>query len=105
MTNFLNLAIAETTVEPLDIDEVMANLFIDLDLNDTADDDLISVDLISVPGLVDDIGYLGDCEDIINNWTDLQSAPNYVRTDLQSAPNYVRTDLQSAPNYVRTCGE
>ena len=85
MTNFLNLAIVETTVEPLDIDEVMVNLFIDLDLNDTADDDLISV-----PGLVDDIGYLGDCEDIINNWTDLQSAPNYVRTDLQSAPNYVR---------------
>ena len=73
MTNFLNLAIVETTVEPLDIDEVMVNLFIDLDLNDTADDDLISVDLISVdlisvPGLVDDIGYLGDCEDIINNW-------------------------------------
>ena len=89
MTNFLNLAIVETTVEPLDIDEVMANLFIDLlDLNDTADDDFD--DLISVPGLVDDIGYLGDCEDIINNWTDLQSAPNYVRTDLQSAPNYVR---------------
>ena len=85
MTNFLNLAIVETTVEPLDIDEVIVNLFIDLDLNDTADDDLISV-----PGLVDDVGYLGDCEDIINNWTDLQSAPNYVRTDLQSAPNYVR---------------
>ena len=63
MTNFLNLAIVETTVEPLDIDEVIVNLFIDLDLNDTADDDLISV-----PGLVDDIGYLGDCEDIINNW-------------------------------------
>ena len=100
MTNFLNLAIVETTVEPLDIDEVIVNLFIDLDLNDTADDDLISV-----PGLVDDVGYLGDCEDIINNWTDLQSAPNYVRTDLQSAPNYVRTDLQSAPNYVRNCGE
>ena len=79
MTNFLNLAIVETTVEPLDIDEVMVNLFIDLDLNDTADDDLINDDLISVPGLIDDIGYLGDCEDIINNWTDLQSAPNYVR--------------------------
>ena len=83
MTNFLNLAIE--AIEPLDIDEVMVNLFIDLDLNDTADDDLISVDLISVdlisvPGLIDDIGYLGDCEDIINNWTDLQSAPNYVRT-------------------------
>ena len=72
-------------IEPLDIDEVMVNLFIDLDLNDMSDDDMISV-----PGLIDDIGYLGDCEDIINNWTDLQSAPNYVRTDLQSAPNYVR---------------
>jgi hypothetical protein len=68
ITNFRNLAIVETTVvEPLDIDEVMANLFIDLDLNDTVDDDMISV-----PGLVDDLGdlgdCLGDCEDIINNW-------------------------------------
>ena len=83
MTNFRNLAIVEPTVrssiastpnvvraqtkfasvEPLDIDEVMANLFIDLDLNDTVDDDMISV-----PGLVEDLGYLGDCEDIINKW-------------------------------------
>ena len=60
ITNFRNLAI----VEPLDIDEVTVNLLIDLDLNDTADDDMISV-----PGLVDDLGdCLGDCEDIINNW-------------------------------------
>ena len=63
ITNFRNLAI----VEPLDIDEVTVNLLIDLDLNDTADDDMISV-----PDLVDDLGdlgdCLGDCEDIINNW-------------------------------------
>jgi hypothetical protein len=64
ITNFRNLAIVEPpTIEPLDIDEVTVNLLIDLDLNDTADDDMISV-----PGLVDDLGYLGDCEDIINNW-------------------------------------
>jgi hypothetical protein len=50
----------------------MANLLIDLDLNDTADVDLNDTaddDMISVPGLVDDLGdCLGDCEDIINNW-------------------------------------
>ena len=82
MTNFRNLAIVEPTVrssiastqsvvEPLDIDEVMANLLIDLDLNDTADVDLndtVDDDMISVPGLVEDLGYLGDCEDIINKW-------------------------------------
>jgi len=91
MTNFRNLAIVEPTVrssiastpnvvraqtkfasvEPLDIDEVMANLLIDLDLNDTVDDDLndtVDDDMISVPGLVEDLGYLGDCEDIINKW-------------------------------------
>jgi len=72
MTNFRNLAIVEPpTIEPLDIDEVMANLFIDLDLNDTADVDLndtVDDDMISVPGLVEDLGYLGDCEDIINKW-------------------------------------
>ena len=97
MTNFLNLAIVETTVEPLDIDEVMANLFIDLlDLNDTADDDFD--DLISVPGLVDDIGYLGDCEDIINNWN-----IGYLGDCEDIINNW--TDLQSAPNYVRNCGE
>jgi len=61
VADFRDLSIE--AIEPLDIDEVMANLFIDLDLNDTADDDMISV-----PGLVDDLGYLGDCEDIINNW-------------------------------------
>jgi hypothetical protein len=68
ITNFRNLAIVEPpTIEPLDIDEVTVNLLIDLDLNDTADDDMISV-----PDLVDDLGdlgdCLGDCEDIINNW-------------------------------------
>jgi hypothetical protein len=67
ITNFRNLAIVEPpTIEPLDIDEVTVNLLIDLDLNDTADDDMISV-----PDLVDDLGDLGDlgdCEDIINNW-------------------------------------
>jgi hypothetical protein len=64
ITNFRNLAIVEPpTIEPLDIDEVTVNLLIDLDLSDTADDDMISV-----PDLVDDLGDLGDCEDIINNW-------------------------------------
>ena len=68
ITNFRNLAIVEPpTIEPLDIDEVTVNLLIDLDLNDTADDDMISV-----PDLVNDLGdlgdCLGDCEDIINNW-------------------------------------
>ncbi len=64
VADFRNLAIVEPpTIEPLDIDEVTVNLLIDLDLNDTADDDMISV-----PDLVDDLGDLGDCEDIINNW-------------------------------------
>jgi hypothetical protein len=66
VADFRNLAIVEPTVEPLDIDEVIVNLLNDLDLSDTADDDMISV-----PDLVDDLGDLGDlgdCEDIINNW-------------------------------------
>ena len=69
MADFRDLSIE--AIEPLDIDEVMANFFIDLDLNDTADLDLNDTaddDMISVPGLVEDFGYLGDCEDIINNW-------------------------------------
>lgn len=62
-TNVCNPSIE--AIEPLDIDEVMVNLFIDLALNDTADDDIAPIDMISIPDLVDedDIGYLGDCEE------------------------------------------